>query len=114
MEMCYDGQLVMPNNFVFMNEEEMGYCEASGTITVVLTEAFLRDCITAGCCVGGGIVGLLVAGGASAGTAAAIGSIIGGGVGWIVGGAIARGTVHGSQSLSAWLPKVKSTTFTIY
>lgn len=27
MEMCYDGALIMPNNYAVMNEEEMSYVE---------------------------------------------------------------------------------------
>lgn len=35
MEMCYDGALVMPKNYVVMNEEEMTYVEGGITIEAV-------------------------------------------------------------------------------
>lgn len=34
MELCYDGALVMPSNYVVMSEEEMTYVEGGGKITV--------------------------------------------------------------------------------
>lgn len=37
MEMCYDGVLVMPSNYVAMDEEEMTYVEGGGTTTYKMT-----------------------------------------------------------------------------
>lgn len=34
MEMCYDGALVMPSNYVVMNTDEMTYVEGGGAITI--------------------------------------------------------------------------------
>ena len=34
MEMCYDGALVMPSNYVVMDEEEMTYVEGGVSIQV--------------------------------------------------------------------------------
>lgn len=34
MEMCYDGALVMPQNYALLNEEEMTYVEGGGTFSV--------------------------------------------------------------------------------
>lgn len=36
MEMCYDGALVMPSNYVVMDDEEMRYIEAGKKITITL------------------------------------------------------------------------------
>ena len=47
MEMCYDGTLVMPSSYAVMSEDEMTYVEGGGTVTVVMSKEFLRDCITA-------------------------------------------------------------------
>lgn len=114
MEMCYDGTLVMPSSYAVMDVEEMMYLEAGGTVSITFTKDFLRDCITAGCCLAGGIIGLLIGGGASGGTAAAIASLAGGAIGWIIGGAIARGTVKENKTLSVWVPFVPSKSYTIW
>ena len=43
MEMCYDGALVMPNNYAVVNEEEMTYVEGGAYRSSVTTLAAAKD-----------------------------------------------------------------------
>lgn len=41
MKLCYDGALVMPNNYAVMNEEEMAYVEG-GNASLPMKRTYLR------------------------------------------------------------------------
>ena len=45
MEMTYDGVLVMPNNYVVVNEEEMTYVDGGGTLTVTIKASTIKNVI---------------------------------------------------------------------
>lgn len=45
MEMCYDGALVMPNNYAVVSEEEMTYVEGGGTINVTIKASTIQATI---------------------------------------------------------------------
>lgn len=68
MEMCYDGALVMPSNYVMMNEEEMTYLEGGKFYGVDLTAKECEDFATTLGALGlsftvtalvGGVIGLI-------------------------------------------------------
>ena len=112
MEMCYDGALVMPNNFAVVNEEEMTYVSGGETLTVTFSRDFLRDCVTAGMStLLAAILGAL--GSLGSGVCAAVCAAVGAGLGWIIGGSIARSQIKSDQSISVWIPFVKKKKFYI-
>ena len=43
MEMCYNSELVMPKNFIVVNEEEMTYVEGGGHYTVNISAKMCGD-----------------------------------------------------------------------
>lgn len=47
MEMCYEGTLAMPSNYVVMDSEEMTYVEGGGTLTVDLNKAAVSKIMNA-------------------------------------------------------------------
>ena len=77
MEVCYKGILVMPENYVVMNEEEMTYVEAGGTFSVQIgSNSFVMTALA-------GISGTL--------TTAKVSAVLGG-IGLTIAGAIELGT----------------------
>ena len=114
MEMCYNGELVMPSNFVAINENEMEYVEGGGTLTITLKRDFLRDMLTASCSAIGVVVGTIIAGGSSAGMAAVVGGAVGGALGWIIGGTLSRKYINKDITFSVWVPVLSSRKWTIY
>ena len=107
MEMCYDGALVMPSNYVVMNDEEMCYLEGGIKASVKLWGVTIkfsgRDAE--------GLAWALATGSGAAWLAAELGapSVVGGvGFGVIAAGlATAAGAVGGIN----WLKKGKGFTF---
>ncbi|SEQ37943.1 hypothetical protein SAMN02910289_01890 [Lachnospiraceae bacterium RM5] len=59
MEMCYDGALVMPSNYVVMNDEEMCYLEGGKKLAYISNKAL--KAVICGCVfdpIGATLVGL--------------------------------------------------------
>lgn len=103
MTMTYDGTMVMPKNYAVVTEDEMTYVDGGGTVNITFSRDFLRDVCTAGlstvCAIVGGIIG-------TAGTplASIVFGAVGAGIGWIVGGNIARTYINSDKSISFYLP----------
>lgn len=118
MEMCYDGALVMPSSYAVMDEEEMMYLEGGGTVTLVMSVEFLRDCITATlsavvsiACAGIGIaVGGWIGGKIGKSVGSVVGGALGAAIGWIIGGSVARGSIKSSQTVKIEIPIISSRT----
>lgn len=113
MEMCYDGALVMPSNYVAMDEEEMTYVEGGGTIKLNFSRDFLRDCLTATLSGVTGIVCGIIGTAVGGSVGCIIGCGIGAALGWIIGGSIARSNIKDGATLKIWIPFVKSKTYNI-
>lgn len=78
MDMCYDGALVMPSNYVVMNEEEMTYVEGGGTVKLKIKNnsfiigalAAIGGSLTTGKCIAVlGTMGVAIAAAIELGTA---------------------------------------------
>lgn len=57
MEMTYDGALVLPRNYVTMDEEEMTYVEGGGTLTVKASSSTVRTICRGGVALVGAAIG---------------------------------------------------------
>lgn len=57
MEITYDGALVLPKNYVAMDEEEMTYVEGGGTLTVKASSATVRAICRTGVTLIGSAIG---------------------------------------------------------
>lgn len=86
MEMCYDGTLVMPSNFVVVSDEEMTYVEGGSTAVVYGTASNIRTRLSS-------LIALSLAGTADG---AAIGALIGGPLG------AAAGAILGNALFGSW------------
>lgn len=119
--MTYDGTMVMPSRCTLMDEEEMTYVEGGGTITVVCSVDFLKDCITASTsavvsiiCAGIGIaVGGPIGGAVGKTAGSVIGAAVGAALGWIIGGSISRNSIKKSISFDVDIPILNSRTLTL-
>ena len=80
MELCYNGNLVMPANFAAVSEDEMQYIEGGGTVKVVITAATQKNLIQLGLVSGTTWLGKAIG--------SAIGGVAGGILGASLGGAI--------------------------
>ena len=56
MEMCYDGALVMPNNYAVVSEEEMTYVDGGGWSSYYGIEAIGMITAIAGCAVSTAVI----------------------------------------------------------
>lgn len=107
MEMCYDGNLVMPSKFVAVNEEEMTYVEGGTYYSGKKGWAAAAALTAAGAYMSKTGVGI---------TGAAAAGVVGGPIGWIVGAIVAAtggfiayggGQLLGAGSKATWLMATK-------
>ena len=118
MEMCYDGALVMPSNYAVMSEDEMMYVDGGGTVKVVMSRDFLRDCITAGlsavvsivCTAIGVAVGGVIGGAVGKTVGSVVGAALGAAIGWIIGGSTSRSKIKSGKTVKINIPIVSSRT----
>ncbi len=86
--------MALDNSFEIMNEDEMYDVNGGAWVSIVLSKDFVRDLITASLSAIGAIIG-----GALGSVVPILGTsvcaAIGASLGWIIGGAIARGAIRG-------------------
>jgi hypothetical protein len=73
----------MPMNAIALDNDEMEYVDGGGTIGIVLSKAFLSDCIDYGCSAALGVIGGLLGN-----LLGPVGAIVFGGIGAVLGGII--------------------------